>query len=181
MIITLKKVSRDIPEFDKIKNLYSNAFPEDEKAPFSLLYFKRNKDNVDFFSIHADGEWVGFAYAVSEKDVTYLFYFAIDEEVRGKGYGSAALKALIKHYEGQRFFLALEQLDESADNFDERIHRRHFYARNGLRSLDCRLREGKVVYDVMGVGGKIEPEEYGHLMSRYMGSIFTKIFHTGII
>jgi GNAT superfamily N-acetyltransferase len=181
MHITLKKVNRGLEEYKRIKNLYNSAFPDDERAPFWVLYLKRNRSGVDFWAIYADGKWAGMAYAVSSKDVTYLFYFAISKHKRGLGIGSAALKALIKKYEGQRFFLALEQLDETSDNYDERLKRRHFYERNGLESLGCKLRESTVVYDVMGTGGNIEPEDYKDLMENYMGMFSTKIFKMEII
>jgi ribosomal protein S18 acetylase RimI-like enzyme len=113
--------------------------------------------------------------------VTYLFYFAIDKSQRDRGIGTAALRTLLKKYKGQKFFLTLEQLDESADNYNKRIRRRHFYENAGLVKLDCRVREGTVIYDVMGTGSNITADEYGQLMRKYMGLIIVKLFRDSLI
>jgi GNAT superfamily N-acetyltransferase len=181
MTVKLKRVDRKLPEYTKIKNLYNSSFPVEERALFAMLMYKSRKNYVDFWAIYADGKWAGFAYAVSDRNVTYLFYFAIDKNQRGRGLGTAALKALLKKYKGRKFFLTLERLDKSADNYAERIRRRHFYENAGLTKLDCRVREGTVIYDVMGTGSNITADEYGRLMRKYMGIILVKLFKDSLI
>ncbi len=104
-------------DYREISRLYRTAFPADERAPMWYMALKAENENVDFWGIYADGEWVGLAYVISEGSASYLFYLAMSEDRRGKGLGSRAMQSLLIHYEGQRIFLALEQLDESADNF----------------------------------------------------------------
>ena len=79
------------------------------------------------------------------------------------------MQSILIHYEGQRIFLALEQLDESANNFEERQKRRKFYMRNGLKPLPLTIREATVTYDVMGTGF-VKPEEYKSMMKKYFGA-----------
>ena len=133
-----------------------------------VLASKSGREGVDFWGLYADGKWIGLAYVLSEGEVSYLFYFALSEEFRGKGLGSKSFQALIKHYGGYRFFLALEQLDEAAENYGERLKRRQFYLRNGLKPINCTIREASVVYDVMGTGD-VQPEEYETMMRNYLG------------
>ena len=109
-------------------------------------------------------------------DLAYLFYLAIDDSQRGKGYGTKVMKLLQEKYMNFRLFLALETLDKNADNYNERVKRHNFYKRAGLTELPYHLREATVVYDIMGTNGKIEPEEYGALISDYIGGILSKIF-----
>lgn len=156
-------------DYREISRLYRTAFPADERAPMWLLTMKSGKENIDFWGIYADGEWVGLAYVISEGSASYLFYLAMSEDRRGKGLGSRAMQSLLIHYEGQRIFLALEQLDESADNFEERQRRRKFYMRNGLKPLPLTIREATVTYDVMGTG-PVKPEEYESMMKKYLGA-----------
>lgn len=156
-------------DYREISRLYRTAFPADERAPMWFLTMKSGKENVDFWGIYADGEWVGLAYVISEGSASYLFYLAMSEDRRGKGLGSRAMQSLLIHYEGQRIFLALEQLDESADNFEERQRRRKFYMRNGLKPLPLTIREATVTYDVMGTG-PVKPEEYESMMKKYLGA-----------
>lgn len=169
MIITLKRINMFSKDYKKISRLYRTAFPADERAPTWFLAMKSGNDNVDFWGIYADREWVGLAYVISEGSASYLFYLALSESMRGRGIGSRALQSLLIHYEGQRIFLALEQLDEFADNFEERQKRRKFYMRNGFKPLSLTIREATVTYDVMSTGN-VSPEEYESMMKKYLGA-----------
>lgn len=169
MKITLKRINAFSPDYRKISRLYRTAFPADERAPMWFMALKAERENVDFWGLYADGKWAGLAYVINENDASYLFYLALSEELRGKGLGSKALQSLLIHYEGQRLFLALEQLDEAADNFDERQKRRRFYLKNGLKPLPLTIREATVTYDVMGTGD-VKPEDYENMMKKYLGA-----------
>lgn len=169
MKITLKRINFFSPDYRKISRLYRTAFPADERAPMWFMALRSERENVDFWGLYADGKWVGLAYVISEGKASYLFYLALSEELRGKGLGSKAMESLKKHYAGQRLFLALEQLDESADNYAERQKRRQFYLKNGLKPLPLTIREATVTYDVMGTGD-VKPEEYESMMKKYLGT-----------
>lgn len=163
----LIRITKKLPDFKAIKQLYNEAFPDDERAPFGLLMRKAKK--ADFFAFYDGKKWLGLTYIVRHGRLAYIFYIAITPEQRGKGYGTAAMKALIEYYSGCRLFLALEQLDKSADNYDQRVKRHEFYKNCGLSELPYRIKEGNVIYDIMGVGGKVEPEEYRALIDNYLG------------
>lgn len=174
MRITLSRINIFSPDFGRISRLYKTAFPADERAPMLTLAAKSGRENVDFWGLYADGKWIGLAYVVSEGGVSYLFYFALSESFRGKGLGSKSLQALKKKYADKRFFLALEQLDESAENYEERLKRREFYLRNGLKPISCTIREASVIYDVMGTGDVL-PEEYESLMRNFLGKRISRL------
>lgn len=169
MKITLKRINFFSPDYRKISRLYRTAFPADERAPMWFMALKAENENVDFWGLYADEEWVGLAYVISEWEASYLFYLALSESLRGKGLGSKALQSLKNYYAGQRIFLALEQLDESADNYEDRQRRRSFYLKNGLKPLPLTIREATVTYDVMGTGD-VKPEEYKSMMKKYLGA-----------
>ena len=175
MKLQLKAVEKTLPEYKRIKKLYHDAFPMDERAPFWLLMKRRNRDNVDFLAVYHEDQWVGLTYVISREDFSYVYYLAIAENARGKGYGSGVLGAIKERYAGNRIILAIEELDEKAENYEERIRRKQFYEKNGLQLLDYKMREAKVVYDVMGTSEKISPEEYGDMMKQYLGRIFSRL------
>ena len=176
MKINFKRLRSGSPEFSKIKQLYVRAFPDDERAPFMMLVLKSRKKGVDFWSVSCDGQWAGMLYVVSWRDLSYIFYLAVDENQRGKGIGSAVLRSAQQLYSGRRLFLAIEEISESAPNYDERIHRKNFYLRNGFTELGHKIREGKVVFDLLGIGGDVAPHEYKSLIKSFAGSILTKLF-----
>lgn len=176
MRMTLKRVKYSLPEYKQIKKLYQSAFPPEERPPFFLLMSKTGRDNVDFWGIYADGKWIGLAYVISKDKLSYLFYLAVSEAERGKGFGSAIIRTLRRMYDDQLLFLALETLDEAAPNYDERLKRRNFYMHNGLKPVDCQITEGGVTYDVMGTSEHLEPDDYTRMMNEYAGRLFSHIY-----
>ncbi len=153
----------------RAQRLYEEAFPREERAPFCLLRKRARQGRADFWSLTESGEWIGMAYILRGNDLAYLFYFAIDKEKRGRGYGTSTIEALKKQYRGCRLFLALETLDKAAANYDQRVKRRDFYARCGLTPIPYRLKEASVIFDVMGIGGTVRPEDYKMLTDKWLG------------
>ena len=170
-------MSRKMDIYQNIKRLYKSAFPKEERAPFWLLMRK----GADFWALYDGEKWVGIAHVVKNEELAYVFYLAICEKDRGKGYGRQAVEALKAHYQGGRLFLALERLDPNAENYEQRVKRHAFYQHCGLSDLPYQLKEASVVYDIMGVGGKVEPEEYRALMEGFMGKLWCRIVDVRII
>lgn len=175
MDIRLKRLSRFSTDHKKAKQLYYKAFPPEERAPFIMLSAKAEKKNVDFWGLYANDKWCGFMYIVNHDDLSYVFYFAISEAARGKGFGSAALRTIQKKYKNKRLFLAIEQLDENSPNALQRKKRRDFYLRSGFSPLGSQVTEGSVTYDLLGIGGNVRPDEYKKLISSYLGRILSKL------
>lgn len=171
--MNLEIAARD--DYKNIRRLYKSAFPKEERAPFFLLKRKVSRGNADVLIAGEHGEFMGFVYVVCYKDLVYLFYFAVDDKCRGRGFGSNILRLLKEKYGGKRIFLAREQLDENADNYGQRIKRHEFYLRNGFKDLPCHIREGNVIYDVMGIGGNVTSNEYDELITAWGGKMVKKM------
>lgn len=169
MEITLKIAGKS--DIEKVKFLYLSAFPPEERPPFFLMKHGAKHGNGEMLSAYDGEEFVGFAYVVSDEGAAYLYFFAIEERFRGMGYGTSILSALKKRYSGMVLFLAREQLDESAENYGERVRRHSFYLKNGFSDLSVKIKEMTVVYDTMSVGGDIEPRAYARLMKKWCGPL----------
>lgn len=165
----------------KLKKLYLTSFPAEERAPFFLMLHKTKKGRSDMIIATENGEFAGFVYMVCHLDMAYIFYLAIDESKRGKGLGGAVLEALKSKYCGKRIFLAREQLDSSSKNYAQRVSRRNFYCRCGFEDMPCKIKEGAVVYDVMGIGGKITSGDYDQLIKMWAGKMLLKIVDMKLI
>lgn len=167
-MISLSKVKQDKQEYKRIRTLFLSAFPLEERPPFFFLK-ARAKQNVDWWNILSDGKWVGFFYVINSSDLVYVFFFAIHPAMRGKGCGTAAMSQLLRQYEGKRLFLAIEPIEPEAENYQERVNRRNFYLKCGLSPLGKSILEGTVVYELLGIGGDVEPEEYKAIMDHWLG------------
>ncbi|ADU24383.1 MULTISPECIES: GNAT family N-acetyltransferase [Ruminococcus] len=169
MNIRLINIKHDTTDIDKIMRLYNTAFPSDERAPFGILVKGAAKPNVNFFSCLDGDTWIGFIYTVNYRDLSYVFYFAVDDAVRGKGYGTAILKAAQKKYSGRKLFLAIEEVDKKYKNYSQRVNRLRFYERAGFVRTGQKMQEAKVIYDLMSTGGRIQNAEYRKLMRSFAG------------
>lgn len=181
MDVTLKKVTRRFPDHKLLKQLYKKAFPIEERAPFWLLSAKAKKENVDFWAIYDSHKFVGLIYIVNYADLSYIFYFAVLDFERGKGYGSKVLETVKQKYQNRRIFLAIEQLDEDSENYDIRVKRKRFYRQNGFVALDLKLKEASVVYELMGIGGTVTAQEYDLLIGAYAGRLLKRLVTMKII
>ena len=85
----------------------------------------------------------GFTIAVRLEDLYYVLYFAVDEALRGKGYGSQILGQLQAEY--GTLGLNIEPLDPTAENYAQRQKRFAFYQKNGFLDTE---------HFVWEVGGK---------------------------
>lgn len=175
MGLRVKRVTRRLPECDHIRQLYVTAFPADERAPFWLMLKRACRENIDFLAFYDDGQFVGMTYIIRGPGMAYVFYLAIDDSARGRGYGSRILRMLRKHYRGQNLFLAIEELDPEAENYEQRVSRRRFYERNGLHLLKHKIREGNVVYAAMGTGDEIDGKAYVAMLHGYLGVILSRL------
>jgi len=168
-------------DIKQLKKIYEEAFPANERAPFWLLIRRAFQHRADFWSLYDNDTWTGLAYVVTHADLAYIFYFAIDKELRGKNYGTAAIKAILEQYPGRRVFLALEDWEEKCENKEQRIKRHNFYLRCGLKDLPYKLQEATVIYRIMGIGGTVEAEEYKSMINSYIGWPFKYLFQMRIV
>lgn len=172
--MNLTLASATTAEIKQIKELYNTAFPKDERAPFGLMTRRARQGKGRMLAARDGDRFVGFAYIIENAACAYLFYLAIVPETRGAGYGSAILGKLREMYKGKRLFLARESLDPASDNYEQRVRRHEFYLRNGFEDLACKIREYKVTFDVMSIGGEITPEDYKEIMTPWCGKFLVK-------
>lgn len=179
MSIYLKNAEKN--EIGKIKKLFLSAFPPQERPPFFILKNRAKKGLGDMLAVMDGDEFVGFAYVVSGEEAVYLFFLAVDNTMRGRGYGSRVLKLLEERYQTKTLFLAREQLDEGAENYSQRVQRRQFYLKNGFSDVPFKIKEAGVIYDVMSTGGSLPVKEYEKIMSSWTGSLLGRFIDMRLI
>lgn len=166
----------------RVKKLYKEAFPIDEQVPyFALKYFAREK--VNFNAIYHKGQFIGFVYNILYKDIVFLFYFAVKEDIRHQGYGSQILNIMKEKYQGYRILLNIEDIDENSSNYLERLQRQTFYLKNGFYTLDYKVKEGGVVYQMLCYDEQhrqVNEEEYLSLLKDYFGNLWYKYVYLKI-
>ena len=148
-------------EGQKIMQLYETAFPEDEQIPWDDLVRLVGEMPLDFTAYYDGEAFDGFTIVYPRKSfnrrtkqgqsgtcssyalqgegrpkVNWFWYFAVREELRGKGFSQQILTQLIERYKGQPFALDMESTTQVCDNLEQRKRRQAFYLRNGFRDTN---------------------------------------------
>ena len=155
----------------EIRELFIRAFPREERPPLSFLLRRAKKGKGDFCALVDGGRFVGLTFVTETEHVAALMFFAVEDSVRGKGYGSQVLKALQEKYAGKKIFLTIEPVDEKAANYTQRVKRKAFYVRNGFESMGYTVREAGVIYELLAYGGAVSKEEYRMVTEKLFGKV----------
>lgn len=156
-------------QLKRVRTLYESAFPRSEKKPFGMILRGRKKGNYEIFALeNQDGEFQGLAITMLYRELVLLDYFAIEPGCRGGGAGSLALKALQQRYRGKKFVLEIEStrgLEEDHENGkdspqSQRLRRKAFYLRNGMRPMDFLVNLFGVEMELMTYECNVTFEEY---------------------
>ena len=167
MILNDKPCAESLRE---LKRLYHSAFPRCERKPFFMIRQLKSKGKAEILSIESEsGKLIGLAISVFYKDVVLLDYFAMSETVRGQGKGSEALKLLLKRYSDKRFLLEIENTEGITDTSSEKIRRKSFYLKSGLKKADFNVMLFVVPMEILTDGSKVSFEEYSALYRNAVG------------
>ena len=168
-MIRFEKIDENTKNLEEIKQLYCDAFPFEERIPFYIMVLVGNDRSVEFLSVYDDDIWIGFIHTLVGEKLSYIFYFAIDGRLRRSGYGSKILREYKKMH--PRLSLAIEPVEEWSGNIKQRKKRLEFYNKNGFETLDTRVVEMGVEFELMGAKGmEIKESDYKSLVKKFFDS-----------
>lgn len=169
IMIRFEKIDENTKNLEDIKQLYMDAFPFDERIPFYIMVSVGNDRGVEFLSIYDDDTWLGFIHTLVGEKLSYIFYFAIDGGLRHSGYGSKIIREYKKIH--PKLSLAIEPIEEDSDNIKQRKKRLAFYEKNGFETLDTKVVEMGVEFELMGAKGmEIKESDYKSLVKKFFDS-----------
>lgn len=161
----------------KMKKLYQQEFPKAEQIPFWLLMRKAKKENVDFYQLKDENKWIGLLYIVQYQDIVFIFYFAIYRSLQGQGFGGKVMQEITKRFQGKRIVLNIEEVSETAKNYEQRFKRKQFYERYGFHESGFMVREINVWYEILIHGEKkLTGEDYQKLIASFLGKALYPFF-----
>lgn len=168
-MIRFEKIDENTKNLEDIKQLYMDAFPFDERIPFYIMVSVGNDRGVEFLSIYDDDTWLGFIHTLVGEKLSYIFYFAVDGSLRQSGYGSKIIREYKKIH--PKLSLAIEPIEEESDNIKQRKKRLAFYEKNGFETLDTKVVEMGVEFELMGAKGmEIKESDYKSLVKKFFDS-----------
>lgn len=157
----------------ELRSLYKEAFPPEEKKPWDLMERLYKENKMEILAIVEDNTFIGLAINMLYENYALLDYFAIAEEKRESGYGSQAIRALQKRFEGKTYILEIELLTEDAPNARERIRRKAFYLRNGLKETHIHANVYQTDFELLTPDGRLTYSEYLSFLYNILGKEWT--------
>ena len=137
---------------EQIRQLYENAFPEEEQIPWNDLMRLIGEMHLDFTAYYDGDIFVGFTIIYPRPSFTWYWYFAVRDEQRGKGYGQQILDNVIERYKGQTTVFDMESPRQECANSEQRMRRHNFYLRNGFRDTNVYRKFDNVEMTIMMMG-----------------------------
>jgi GNAT superfamily N-acetyltransferase len=114
----------------KIKNLYVDSFPENERREFHELESQIHIPENEIYTIAREGDTLGFISIWNFSDFVFIEHFAINSDYRGQGIGSVTIKLIIGNF-SKPFVLEVEPPTDEVST-----KRVEFYNRLGFRLVE---------------------------------------------
>ena len=147
------KITSASADDEELKRLYQTAFPENEQIPWDDLMRLVEEMYLDFTAYYDGDALIGFTIVYPRPSFNWYWYFAVKEELRGKGSGQQILTQLIEKYEGQAMVLDMESPEQKpCPNLEQRQRRHAFYLRNGFRDTHVYRRYDDIEMTIMMMG-----------------------------
>jgi len=149
----------------EIRELYETAFPVEEQIPYEDLMGLMDRMPLDFTAYYEDGEFMGFTIVYPRKKFNWFWYFAVRDDLRGRGIGQRILSMLIEEYRYCTNILDMESPDQVCENAEMRKRRCAFYLRNGFRKTGVRKSFEGIDYTILMNGeGTFTMQDYEEVL-----------------
>ncbi len=171
MNITTADITKDKTLARQAKALYLSAFPKEERLPWWILSLNARRRDIDLTAFLADGRFCGFTASVTVEGLHFLLFFAVAEELRGQGYGSAILAAIQAAH--PRVTLNVEPLLPDAPNLSQRQQRFAFYGKNGFFDTGWYVWEVGGMFRVLSTERVLDPAQYRKVFRKLTFGVWT--------
>ena len=150
-MLTFRPINSVTADDEQLRRLYETAFPVEEQIPYDDIIHLLDVMDIDFTAYDDDGVLVGLTIVLRLPKYNWGWYFAVQEELRGKGYGQRILSAVLDKYRDERpFVIDIESPSQpDAPNHEQRSRRHALYLRNGLRDTGAYRSWDNITFTIM--------------------------------
>ena len=150
----------------KVKKLYLNAFPKNERFPFVGLLAMALQKRVSLQAVYDHDDFIGLIFWTYAEKIIYIGYLAVDPVWRGKGYGSQTLNLMKQHHPNQEIVLDIEPVIKTAKNYSQRSNRLLFYKHNGFKLTQDNLVDEGGHYSILSSGKHFKKRNLSRLLKQ---------------
>ncbi|HHV30342.1 MAG TPA: GNAT family N-acetyltransferase [Clostridium sp.] len=172
MELKVKKVSLKSKD---VKAIYFDSFPPNERMPFWMMVLMSKLWNTKFLSFYDNDKLCGFIYFAVQFKQVFVMFFAVDKELRSKGYGREILNELKKLYPMKKVIVSIEH--SNTDKTEEQERRKRFYLNNGFEETGYLIRMNGVEQEILVRNGKFNKAKFRAFLAFYSnGTLWPKIW-----
>lgn len=162
-------------DWKQLKEIYLEAFPKAERKPFWLLK-RAVKSNRARILVAKDNDIVlGFVVLFKYHNMVMVDYLAVNNKCRSRGTGSAVMRKVCELYQDHCIVLLIEDVEEDACNFEQRVARKLFYVRNGFVSSNLFIDGVSGKMEVLKRGKNITSNDFLALYKYTLGNLFFRL------
>lgn len=147
--------------YKQVNNIYKSSFPIEERY-VSLNKMIRSKETALYCLIEKETV-LGIIYLIFYKDMVFILYLAVRNEIRSKGCGSYLLKWCLSKYNDKKIYLNIEEVKADADDYIIRKRRLDFYLKNQFFVTNYISKENKENFNILSNYEKMDINEYKEL------------------
>lgn len=159
MNIHIVNITKESKEIDLIKHLYTASFPAHERRPL-LPLLQDQTGHGEILAFYEQSQFCGFACLLTSGNISHIIYFAIEEALRHKGYGTAILHKISELKNNHRIIVDIETENIMLENNLQRIKRKQFYLRNGFIETEVNYHWRNESYEILSFGGTITTKDF---------------------
>lgn len=143
-----------------VKEIYISSFQEEDRMHFGLMQIMSRLWHTEFLTFYDEDMLCGFVYMATLRKLTFVMFFAVDENLRSKGYGGRILEKIAQLHPDCKMVVSCEPCDESAEDFAIRLRRKQFYLRNKYSETGYYIKLGGKEQEVLVRNGAFSKREF---------------------
>lgn len=143
-----------------IKKIYFSSFPKEERMPFPLMIAMSYLWNTKFYCFYDGDSLCGFTYLAILFNQVFIMFFAVDENMRNKGYGSEILQLISEKYPKKKVIVSIEPCIVNSENYELASRRKNFYQRNGFQESGYMVKLLGIDQEVLIKNGIFNPTKF---------------------
>ncbi|QSX04654.1 GNAT family N-acetyltransferase [Sedimentibacter sp. zth1] len=180
MDLRVETVTGKSKEKQKTKEIYTSSFLKEDRMPFWLMLIMAKMKNTEFISFHDKQTLCGFVYMATIKNLTFIMFLAVDENIRSKGYGSRILEKIQSLHTDNKIIISIERCVKDAKDIKQRLRRKKFYANNGYIETGYLVELANKKQEILIKNGQFDEDEFYLFFKKYSnGTMKPKLWRIG--
>lgn len=139
MKLTVNKIDKKSKDFKEAKKLLKKSYAKDELYPFWIMNFMVKKGRAEFLGFYEEDRFIGATFTTSSNKGILIWYLAVNEELRHKGYGSKIISSFKTLFKNINIYAHVPLVEDYKKYQNEIEILEKFYSKNGFYNTKYKI------------------------------------------